>query len=592
MKDFFKYTAATVVGLFITGVIVFTLSMISLAGMLASSAANTDVSDNSVFVLNLNGTIEERCTSDPLSSILGQTGYETMGLDDILSAIKKAKENDKIKGIYIETLEFGGATPAMLQEIRDALIDFKKSGKFIVSYGDIYTQGAYYLCSVADEIIINPEGQIILTGMSSEPMYYKDVLDKVGIRMQMFKVGTYKSAVEPYIQTSMSDANREQIKTYLGDIWGKMTNDIAASRKIKAEDLNSFVNGIVPLMAASELKKAKLVDIIAYSEEPAKIIRKRLGLEDGETINTLTLAEMKGVDNNEIGNDDSDHIAIYYAYGEIASTPLSGEACIDYKKVCKDIRDLAKDDDVKAVVIRVNSPGGSAYASEQIWHDIELLKEKKPVVISMGGMAASGGYYISSGANWIVAEPTTLTGSIGIFGLIPDVSSLVTEKIGLKFDEVKTNDNATIGTMSRPFNAEESAAFQAYVERGYNTFLTRVAKGRKMKKEEVDKIGQGRVWTGIRAKRLGLVDELGDLNTAIAKACKLAKVDSKTATVSYPSPSSWFETLMENANADNYLDSKMRETFGEYYSTFSLVKRIKNLDRIQARIPFEININK
>ena len=589
MKDFFKNVAATVVGLFITGAIMFIFCLISLAGMLASSTASTTVRDNSVFVLTLNGAIEERSANDPISSFLGETGYETMGLDKILSAIKKAKEHKDIKGIYIETAQFGGATPAMLQEIRNALVDFKKSGKFIITYGEVYTQGAYYICSVADKVMINPEGELFLTGMSSEPMYYKDVLDKLGIKMQMFKVGTFKSAVEPYVQTSMSDANREQTTTFLGDIWGNILSDISKSRNIKVDELNKLVDNIVPMMATKDLKKAKLVDEIAYSDEPAKVIRKKLGLGEDDAINTITLAEMDGVDSDNAGADFSDHIAVYYAYGEIASTPISGEACIDYKKVCKDLRDLANDDDVKAVVIRVNSPGGSAYASEQIWHEVELLKAKKPVVISMGGMAASGGYYISSGANWIVAEPTTLTGSIGIFGIVPDFSTLLTDKVGLKFDEVKTNKHANLGTMSRPFDAEEAAVMQAYVERGYKTFLSRVAKGRKMKTEEVDKIGQGRVWTGVRAKKLGLVDEIGDLNTAIAKARKLAKVGSDVETVDYPAPASWIENIMNRASADNYLDDKMRETFGEYYSTFSIVKSMKNIDKVQARMPFTVS---
>ena len=375
-----------------------------------------------------------------------------------------------MKGIYLE----GGilsATPAELQELRQGLVEFKKSGKWIVSYADQYTRGAYYLCSTADKVYMNPQGLLDWSGMASQPIFFKGLLEKVGVKMQVFKVGTYKSAVEPYICDQMSDANREQVTSFLGSIWGNMLKDVAKSRKMTAESLNALADSLTPLSEPKNFVKAKLIDKLCYKSEVKEELKKRMELEDDDN---LTFATLSDVANSEDLNEKvNEEIAVYYAYGEIVDDRANGfdqEHAITAKEMTMDLQKLAQDDDVKAVVIRVNSPGGSAYASEQIWHEVEMLKAKKPVVVSMGGMAASGGYYISCGANKIYAEPTTLTGSIGIFGMIPDASELLTQKLGLSFDVVKTNALSDFGSMGRPFNETECRLMQAYINRGYDLF--------------------------------------------------------------------------------------------------------------------------
>ena len=588
MKDFLKYTLATIVGIVLASIIITIISIVSLAGMVASEGASGSVKDNSVLRIKLQGEIVERSGEDSPMDILNQDETETIGLDQALEALKKAAKNDKVKGIYLE----GGslaAYPADLQELRRALLEFKESGKWIVAYGDNIAQGAYYLCSVADEIYLNPSGMIDWYGMSSQPIFYTGLMKKLGVKMQVFKVGTYKSAVEPFINTEMSQANREQVQSFLGSIWNGILKDVAQSRNIKVDELNAMTDSTLLLCEADIFVEKKLVDKLGYRSDVKQALRERLELEDDDDLTFTTLADVAAGD--DLGEKVDEEVAVYYAYGEINDSKgmgFSQEHSITTKETLKGLQDLRKDDDVKAVVIRVNSPGGSAYASEQIWHEIQLLRAEKPVVISMGAMAASGGYYISCGANEILAEPMTLTGSIGIFGMIPDASELLTEKLGLSFDVVKTNAMSDFGAMGRPLNANESAKMQNYINRGYELFTGRVAGGRSMAQDSVKAIAEGRVWTGEQALKIGLVDKMGNLDDAIEEAAKLAELEKYTVG-RYPSPAPWYMNLLDKGGND-YMESQIRAALGEYYPAFALVRRIGKMDPVQARLPFDPNI--
>ncbi len=588
MKDFLKYMSATVVGIIVFSVLVTALSIMCLVGMVASESSSKNVSDNSVLVINLNGTMTERSDED-IMSLINSTEIKCLGLDDVISAIEKAKANDNIKGIYIEAGMFSADSYASLQAVRRKLLEFKKSGKWIVAYGDIYTQSTYYLSSVANKVLLNPSGQIDWRGMAAQPMFFKDVMEKFGVKMQLSKVGTYKSAPEMFTADKMSEPNREQITVYINGLWQNICQGVSESRGISIDKLNAYADGLFTFSDPKDYVSAKFVDKLTYTDGIKKEINALLKNEADEDINTITLADMATV---KAPKKKGEEIAVYYAYGDIvdeAGSAISQGHNIVGKDVCKDLQDLMNDDDVKAVVLRVNSGGGSAYASEQIWHYVEMLKQKKPVVVSMGGMAASGGYYISSGANWIVAEPTTLTGSIGIFGMFPDFSGLLTQKLGVKFDEVKTNKFSAFGTMARPFNEEEMSYLNKYIERGYALFRSRVAQGRKMKIEEVETIAQGRVWLGQDAFKNKLVDELGGLDKAVAKAAQLAKL-KEYHTAAYPSKSSLFEQFANKLNGDSYIDNHMRMTLGEYYEPFMMIKTINKQNAIQAKVPFVLNI--
>lgn len=581
--------SATVVGLIVFTLLTGVIGAMCIVGMIASGSSAKDVSENSVMVLNMSGMLDERSESSFMDELNGGT-VGTIGLDDVLEAIGKAKDNDKIKGIYIEAGMLSADSYASLAAIRNALLDFKKSGKWIVAYGDVYTQGTYYVASVADKVFLNPSGQIDWHGISSQPVFLKDLMAKFGVKMQLAKVGTYKSAPEMYTADKMSDANREQVTAYVNGIWQNVCKAVSESRKISVEQLNAYADNFITLNDPKDFVKYKFVDKLIYTDQIDAEINKLLKQDADDNINTVSLAEMKVVKSKE---EKGEEIAVYYAYGNIVDNAtggmLSNEHNIVSKIVCDDLKALMDDDDVKAVVLRINSGGGSAYASEQIWHYVEMLKKEKPVVVSMGGMAASGGYYISSGANWIVAEPTTLTGSIGIFGMFPDFSGLLTEKLGVKFDEVKTNKHSAFGTPARPFNEEEMRYLNNYIDRGYALFRSRVAQGRKMKVEQVEKIAQGRVWLGQDALKVKLVDELGGLDKAIAKAAQLAKL-KEYHTAAYPGKTSWVDQLLNNLSGESYINAQARQALGEYYEPFMLMKDINNQSAIQARIPFKLNI--
>ena len=598
MKDFFKYVLATVVGMLVVGLLCTIMMVISLIGM-ASSSSTTSVPSDAVVVFKLNGTISERAGDNPFAGLLGNKFMdEELGLDNILRAIKNAKENDKVKGIYMEAGSFGGATPAMLQEIRQALVDFKTSEKFTVAYGDNYTQGAYYLCSVADSVIINPEGMLDWKGLAMQTTYFKDVMDKLGVKMEIFKVGTYKSAVEPFFLNEMSEANREQITVFSSEIWNQMLSEVSKSRKMTAEQLNQLADSAMTFQPTTLYKKEKLVDKLAYSDEVPRIIANIMKSDEEkptDAYNTISIQDMAASTSNEPKGTSGNIIAVYYAAGEIVETannsPLSGnEPMIVGEKVIKELKDLADDDDVKAVVIRVNSPGGSAYASEQIHHAIMGIKAKKPVVVSMGGYAASGGYYISCCADYIFAEPTTLTGSIGIFGTFPVAAELLNNKIGVHFSTVKTNEYADFGDYSREMTDGEKALLQGYVNRGYELFTKRCAEGRGMKQDDIKAIAEGRVWTGEHAKEIGLVDQLGNLDDAIAEAKKRAKVD-EASVLSYPAKSNILDDLLNEVSGDSYADAKLRDVLGDYYMYFNTLKYINKKGNVQAQLPYYFTFN-
>ena len=589
MKDFLKYVLATVTGIILLTVIMGILATISMVGIAASSASSTKVEENSVFTLMLSGQLDERAEENPLSMLSGQIS-ENVGLDNIISSIRKAKENEDIKGIYIEAGIFSSDSPASSHAIREALIDFKKSGKWIVAYADSYEQSSYYICSVADKIFLNPQGMVDWHGLGATPYFVKDLLAKLGIKVQLCKVGKYKSAPEMLTADGMSEPNREQVTAYINGIWQVMLKEVSESRKIAVDSLNAYADRFIALSKAEDYVKMKLVDKLLYTNEVKGEIKKMLKIDADESFPQLTLKDMENVKGKK---KEGDQVAVYYAYGDIVDSDTGDmtdqEHSIVASKVCKDLEKLAEDDDVKAVVLRVNSPGGSAYASEQIWHAMTNLKAKKPVVVSMGGYAASGGYYISCPANYIIAEPTTITGSIGIFGMFPDFSGLLTEKLGIKFDEVKTNKHAAFGTMSRPFNAEEMALLEQYIDRGYQLFRKRVADGRKQSVEAIEEIAQGRVWLANDALKNKLVDEIGSLDKAIEKAANLAKLSEYHATC-YPEPTNWFDALMNQGNKGSYLDSHLRTALGEYYEPFTYVKNIRHQNTIQARLPYYLII--
>ena len=591
MKDFIKNVLATMVGMFGFFIVMGVIGMMSIIGMIASGNAAQNVEKNSVFVLNLSGTISEQGSENPLSMFTGDNSLNS-GLNDILSSIKKAKANDDIKGIYIEAGALA-ANYATLQEIRNALAEFRKSGKWIVAYGDFYTQGAYYVASVADKVYINPKGIVDWHGIGAQTMFYKDFMAKFGVKWEVVKVGTFKSATETFTEEKMSDANRLQTKTFIDGTWRNVCDAVSKSRGISVDSLNSYADSYLALQATETLVKAKMVDGMMYGDQVKDAVKKMMKLEKDDDIAQLTLNDMLNVKDEKV---EGSEIAVYYAEGDIvqdpkAATMFGNNNYIASRKVCKDLEDLMNDDDVKAVVVRINSGGGDAYASEQMWHQMSELRKVKPVVVSMGDYAASGAYYMSAPASWIVAQPNTLTGSIGIFAVIPDFSGLVTSKLGVRFDEVKTNRNSTFGNlMARPFNAEEKAMLQASVNRGYSLFRQRVADGRRLPVESVEKIAQGRVWLATDALNIKLVDQLGGIDDAVKKAAELAKLKDYY-TSDYPAAASWMDNLLNSmSSSGTYLDEQLRQTLGDFYQPFTMLRSIDKREAIQARIPYAISI--
>ena len=593
MEQFFKSVAATIVGIFAFGVIMIIFGFICLFGMVASSSGTPSLLDNSVMVLKLQGEISDKAEEDWLGEITGNQ-FNQLGMNKILSAIHKAKKEDKVKGIYLETgiLQTDYAT---LQEIRGALADFKKSGKWIIAYGDNFSQGGYYLSSVANKVDVNPEGNIDWHGIASQTQYIKDVAAKFGVHFTVVKVGKYKSFTEIYTEDKMSDANREQVSRYINGLWQQILTEVSASRNINKDSLNHYADGIMAFEDSQLLKSRKLVDGFCYYDEIRDVVKKQLGLKSDEKIHQASMDDVNAA--VEDSNALDDQIAIYYCQGNIVSAASSslygsGQEIVS-KQVIKDLQELGDDDNIKAVVLRINSGGGEAYASEQLWRAVSMLNKKKPVVVSMGGMTASGAYYMSMGARYVMAQPTTLTGSIGIFGALPDWSDLMTQKLGFKYDEVKTNRHSSYGTAgsTRHWTPEEIGILQANVNRGYALFRKRVADGRKLPVEQVEQIAQGRVWLGTDAKSIKLVDGLGNLNDAIAKAAQLAKI-SDYGTQEYPASADWMDQLLDRVSgtSGSYLDEQLRLTLGDLYKPFMTIRNMKEKEPVQATLPFMLNI--
>ena len=586
MKQFLKFTLATIVGVIITTLLGILILFGVIGAIAGSKESVTTLKPNSVYEIKLEGNLIDRSEDDPFSAAfaqaMGKTAEKSMGLDDLLANIEKAKNDANIVGIYLNGGSLSGGF-ASLKEIRNALIDFKKSGKFIVAYADNYSQKDYYLVSVANKILINPQGMLELKGLSAQTMFFKNTLDKLGIEMQIVKVGTYKSAVEPLITTKMSDANREQVTVYMGSIWKTFLTEVSAARKISVEKLNAYADEMLMFQPTEKAKQYGLVDGLVYADEADSILKTFVkGLEKDKEVTLVKHSAMTKL--ADTSKYDKNKVAVIYAVGEI--TDAAGEGIVA-KDLVKTINDVAKDSAVKAVVLRVSSPGGSAYASEQIWHALNKLKAKKTLIVSMGDYAASGGYYISCMADKIVAQPNTITGSIGIFGVIPNISGL-NEKLGLTYDGVKTNKMSDAITVNRKFTPEERDLMQNYVNRGYELFVKRCADGRKMKTEQIKAIAEGRVWTGEDAIKIGLVDKIGGLNDAIALA--VAKAKLKTYNVSEYPEKETFESKFMKSFSDDVETRFLKAQLGEQYKLFKQVRNLDKINGIQARLPYDLNI--
>ena len=591
MKQFLQYVLASIVGFVIVSIFTFIMFFVMLGALMASSGEQPKVDDNSVLKISLSGTLVDQAPAEnPITALLGNNGATTtQGLDQLIDAIKVAKENDQVKGIYLE----GGALQsdfASNEELRRALLDFKKSKKWIIAYADSYSQGTYYIASVADRVLLNPSGMLDWHGIAQQTTFYTGLMEKIGIKAQVFKVGTFKSAVEPFTLKQMSEANRLQMSELIGGLWKDMCTTVGASRQLSPDSLNSYADRYLALTDAKDYKQLKLVDDLVYIDQVRALLQQRAG------------GEMKLVTPNTLSalmqQEGDDQIAVYYASGNIVDVAgtgvlMGGDNEIVGEKVVSDLDKLAKDKHVKAVVLRINSGGGSAYASEQMWRAVQLLKQKKPVVVSMGGVAASGGYYMACGAQRIFADPTTITGSIGIFAMIPEASELLTQKLGLNFDVVKTNRASDFGGRALRIDELGGAALQKHVNHGYALFLKRVADGRsaagrRMSINEVDNIGQGRVWTGRKALQIGLVDQLGSLNEAITYAAKLAKTQDYYIS-NYPNNPSWLDNLKSSTDTDSYMERKLRTALGEYYEPLQMLHQVEQHNYMQARLPFSIS---
>ncbi len=580
MKQFFKITFACVLGVLIAGFLGSILLFFSLISIATLSAPSYNPTPNTVFSLKLNTTVVERVSPSPLEELktLLQDEEIPMGLNDILTGIEKAKNDKRICGIYLNTDGYESAY-ATTEAIRQKLKEFKESGKFIIAYNDSYSQKQYYLSSVADSIYVNPVGNLSFDGIASQHIFFKNTLDKLGVQMQVFRVGTFKSAVEPFILDKMSDANREQTEVYIHSIWNTLLSDISQSRQLSVDSLNAIANLGLMLQEAEIAKTKGLVTDLCYKSAILPLLKDLSGKSEEKDVKTASLEEILLLDTPK--ENSKDQIAVLYATGEITSGPSSEG--IYWEKTIKEINKIKEDENIKALVFRVNSPGGSAFASEQIWEAIESLKKTKPVVVSMGDYAASGGYYISCNANYIVAEPTTLTGSIGVFGLIPNANELLSNKLGLSFDEVKTNTFGNI-TIFEPMTDSEKLLMQKNVEQIYSLFIKRCAEGRGIPVDSIAKIAEGRVWTGSNALDLGLVDELGGLKTALDKAAELAGI-TQYGTTEYPAAMDFLQTLLSDLNGEATV--RLQQHFmSEDLAKMQLLKYLRSLDKVQARMDY------
>ena len=587
MKQFFKMMFASVLGVIVGVTVLVVVGVMMGVGLLTMSTSSSTYvpQKQTILKLSLSGALKDHATENPLASFMGDD-LQVLSLSDVLDAIQVAKENPHVAGIYLKAGYFS-AGGASLLEIRRALIDFKQSGKFIVAYADNYTQGTYFVCATADKVFLNPQGALGIQGLALETTFYKGLLKKAGVEMQVFKVGTYKGAVEPYLLDHLSDANREQMTAYLSSTWNVLRAGIAESRNLQPAVIDRFANEGLSFADAEEAVKMGFVDELRYAPEVETYLKEKVGMSD-EKLRLATcqqIASLKPAPSNA-----KQRIAVMYAEGEImpeAADQQYNMASLITEKMARELIKLKEDKEVKAVVIRVNSPGGSAYVSDQIWKQVKALKEEKPVVVSMGNVAASGGYYISCAANQIVAEPNTLTGSIGVFGMFPNMTGLF-EKLDVTSDVVKTHAFTDLGNIARPMTADEKVLVQGAIERNYRTFLARCAEGRGMSVEAIDAIGQGRVWTGEQALANGLVDRLGDLDTAIQVAADLADL-SEYSIQSVSSSKHWWDKLLEEPLSGMRI-SLMQWLLGDDYAQIQLLRQVRDAQGIWARLPFDWSV--
>lgn len=581
LRQYFISTLATITGMWITLGVLFFSSFIILAAVGASSTSEdiVDISSNSILHIKLEGEAVERFRTYNFIDEVQGTAVNIFPLNETIAAIKEAAVNSNFSGIFIEANGLSAA-PASLAEIRQALEEFKKSGKWIVAYSDGYSQSDYYIASCADEIDVNPIGAIDLHGLSSTVLYFKDLMDNIGVEMQVFKVGTYKSAVEPFMLSEMSDANREQINTYLGTIWDYTVAGISEGRNIPADSVRSYATNLASLDDTKSYLRRCLANDAVYRHEAISSLKERVGISEDEDLNLVTPHQLYcSVDIPHTAQSDN-KIAVLYAFGDIVD---SGSEGIVGSKVVEQIEDLIENDKIGGLVFRVNSGGGSAFASEQIWEAIERFKKtERPVYVSMGDYAASGGYYISCGADRIFANPTTLTGSIGIFGMIPCFENVMKNKIGINPQSVTTNENANFSTLEK-FTPLQARKMQAHVEQGYELFTTRCAEGRNMKVDDIKAIAEGRVWDGETALKLGLVDSLGSLSDAVVAMAEALDFGSDYQVIEYPKAKDSFWEIIEEMQ-ENSTQSAMKETLGEYYDTYMQIKQIKEMNPLQCRM--------
>jgi len=584
MREFFKYLFASMLGFFLSMVIIFIICFVIVVGVISSidNDKTVIVSNNSVLFLNLDQAITERTPKNPFGNlpIVGGEEKDGIGLNDFLKSVQRAKTDDNIKCIYLN-VSSPNAGFATLREVRNALIDFKKSHKKIIAYSEVYTQGAYYLASVADKVYLNPEGALEFKGFSSELTFFKGTLEKVGVEMQVIRVGNYKSAVEPFILDKMSDYNRKQVTAYVGGLYNTFLSDIAQSRNIVKDSLYNIADNY-RLQQPQDAVNFKMVDALKYKDQILEELKGLSGRTRGENIRTVTINDY--AKNNTDTGTGKDKVAVIYANGEISGGEGSDNQ-IGSERISRAIRKARLDDDIKAVVIRVNSPGGSALASDVIWREIVLTKKEKPVIASFGDVAASGGYYIGCAADSIFVQPNTITGSIGVFGIIPNFQNLMTNKLGITFDGVKTGKYADIMATNRPMTAGERFIIQNELNRIYSGFVSRVADGRKKSKAYIDSIGGGHVWIGTDAVQIGLADRIGSFNDAIKAAAKKAKL-KEYKVVEYPEVIDPWKSLMDEST-DKVKTYYTKQELGENYFLYQQMKKVLASSGIQARMPFE-----
>ena len=590
MKEFFKYVLATVVGVIAVSVIGIFLFFMAIGILISSTEKQVSVQNNSMLVLDLERQIVDRAPNDPFQDldIPGFPQLKTIGLDDIQTSLQKAVHDDRIKGVYLKLSMVNGGM-ASVEEIRNMLIAFKDSSdKPVYAYGDMYDQKSYYLASVADEIVVHPLGSVDFRGLGGEMMFYTKALEKLGIEMQIVRHGKFKAAVEPFMLEKMSEENREQRLTYLGSLWNHMLNGISETRTISVEQLNVLADEVQTFQQGQKAVESGLVDAAKYKDEVLDDLRKITGIEEKKGIPIIGVtnyakAQVKGAEKRFSRNK----IAVVYASGDIGMS-MGGEAIIG-DEIGREIRKVRQDSSYKAIVLRVNSPGGAVFDSEVIWREVKLAAEEKTMVVSFGDVAASGGYYIACAADRIVAHPNTITGSIGIFGMIPNMGELFNDKLGITTDVVKTNKNSDLFSVTRPMTEYERQLLQQSIEEGYDLFISHVAEGRKMTKEQVDEIGEGRVWSGENAKELGLVDEFGGLQHAIDLAAEIEGLENYR-TVPLPALPDPFQQLFKKGT-DNVRTWFLKNQLGEHYRYYQFLKKSSEMNGIFARLPYDLTIN-